>query len=52
MRRGVLITSGMCAVVFGCLLDGFELVDQIQNVPVDRGSKPYKPVKIEDCGVL
>jgi cyclophilin family peptidyl-prolyl cis-trans isomerase len=39
-------------VVFGRVLQGYEVVDKVQKMPVDRASKPLKPVKIADCGLL
>jgi peptidyl-prolyl cis-trans isomerase B (cyclophilin B) len=37
-------------VVFGCVLDGMELVSTIERTPTDRGDRPTQPVVIADCG--
>ncbi|KAJ5673811.1 Peptidyl-prolyl cis-trans isomerase B [Penicillium macrosclerotiorum] len=39
-------------VVFGEVLEGYEIVDKIQNVPKGRGDKPEKAVKIVKSGEL
>jgi len=39
-------------VVFGEVLEGYEIVDKIQNVPKQSGDKPTKPVKIAKSGEL
>ncbi len=39
-------------VVFGRVLEGKELVDKLQNLPVDRGGRPEQAVVIADCGQL
>lgn len=39
-------------VVFGKVLEGYEVVDKIQNVPKARGDKPVKPVIIAKAGEL
>ena len=39
-------------VVFGKVLEGYEVVDAIQNVPKARGDKPLKPVIIAKAGEL
>lgn len=39
-------------VVFGKVLEGYDIVDKLQNVPVGGGGKPSKPMVIEDCGVI
>ena len=39
-------------VVFGEVLEGYDIVDKIQNVPKGRGDKPEKPVTIAKSGEL
>jgi len=39
-------------VVFGEVLEGYEVVDKIQNVPKARGDKPTNDVKIAKSGEL
>jgi peptidyl-prolyl cis-trans isomerase B (cyclophilin B) len=39
-------------VVFGEVLEGYDIVDKIQNLPVSGGSKPVKPITITDSGEL
>ncbi|KZZ97051.1 peptidyl-prolyl cis-trans isomerase A [Ascosphaera apis ARSEF 7405] len=39
-------------VVFGEVLEGYDVVDAIQNVSKGRGDKPLKPVKIVKSGEL
>jgi len=39
-------------VVFGEVLEGYEIVDKIQNVDKEPGDKPKKPVKIAKSGEL
>ncbi|QDS72835.1 Peptidyl-prolyl cis-trans isomerase B [Venturia effusa] len=39
-------------VVFGEVLEGYEIVDKIQNVAKGAGDKPEKPVKIAKSGEL
>lgn len=39
-------------VVFGEVLEGYEIVDKIQNVPKARGDKPIDAVKIVKSGEL
>jgi hypothetical protein len=34
------------------VLEGMDLVDRLQRVPVDRGSRPIKRVVVADCGQL
>uniref|UniRef100_M4BH31 peptidylprolyl isomerase n=1 Tax=Hyaloperonospora arabidopsidis (strain Emoy2) TaxID=559515 RepID=M4BH31_HYAAE len=38
-------------VVFGKVVDGFDLVQRIENLEKDSGDKPTLPVVIADCGV-
>jgi peptidyl-prolyl cis-trans isomerase B (cyclophilin B) len=39
-------------VVFGEVLEGYEVVEQIENVPKGSGDRPAKPVKIAKSGEL
>jgi len=39
-------------VVFGEVLEGYEVVDQIENIPKGAGDKPSKTVKIAKSGEL
>lgn len=39
-------------VVFGEVLEGYEIVEKIENVPKNPGDKPSKPVKIVKSGEL
>jgi peptidyl-prolyl cis-trans isomerase B (cyclophilin B) len=39
-------------VVFGEVLEGFEIIDKIENVPKASGDKPSKAVKIVKSGEL
>jgi len=39
-------------VVFGEVLEGYEIVDKIQNVPKGGGDKPSKTVKVAKSGEL
>ena len=42
----------MGAVVFGEVLEGYEIVDKIENVPKGAGDKPTKKVTISKSGEL
>ena len=39
-------------VVFGILLEGFELLKKIELLPQDDNNKPLKEVKISKCGII
>lgn len=39
-------------VVFGEVLEGYEVVEKVENVPKGVGDKPVKPVKIAKSGEL
>jgi len=39
-------------VVFGEVIEGFDLVKKIEGASTDRGDKPLSPVKIASCGQL
>ena len=39
-------------VVFGRVLEGKDVVDSLQNLPVNRGGRPEQAVVIAKCGSL
>lgn len=39
-------------MVFGEVLEGYEIVEKIEDFPKDGGSKPLTPVKIAKSGEL
>lgn len=39
-------------VVFGEVVDGFDVVDAIEKTKTSAGDRPVKPIKIADCGEL
>ncbi|KAM3822744.1 NK-tumor recognition protein isoform 3-T5 [Vipera latastei] len=39
-------------VVFGLVISGFEVIEQIENLKTDSASRPYADVRVIDCGVL
>lgn len=39
-------------VVFGEVLEGYDVVEKVENVPKGAGDKPSKPVKIAKAGEL
>lgn len=39
-------------VVFGKVLEGMDLVNKLQNTPVNRASRPLEPIVIANCGLL
>jgi len=39
-------------VVFGKVVEGYEVVDKVQSLPVNRQGRPDKPVTITDCGIM
>lgn len=39
-------------VVFGLVISGFEVIEQIENLKTDAASRPYADVRVIDCGVL
>jgi len=39
-------------VVFGEVLEGYEIVQAIENVPKGQGDKPIKPIKISKSGEI
>ena len=38
--------------MFGEVLEGYDVVEKIENVPKGAGDKPLKPVKIAKSGEL
>jgi cyclophilin family peptidyl-prolyl cis-trans isomerase len=38
-------------VVFGILLEGFDILKKIENIETDEYDKPKQEVKIIDCGI-
>ncbi|XP_054846766.1 NK-tumor recognition protein isoform X2 [Eublepharis macularius] len=39
-------------VVFGLVISGFEVIEQIENLKTDTASRPYADVRVIGCGVL
>ena len=39
-------------VVFGHVVDGEALIDQIEKSPVDGDHKPFADIRILDCGMV
>nr|XP_056713184.1 NK-tumor recognition protein isoform X2 [Euleptes europaea] len=39
-------------VVFGLVISGFEVIEQIENLKTDAASRPYADVRVINCGVL
>ncbi|XP_050996651.1 NK-tumor recognition protein isoform X2 [Acomys russatus] len=39
-------------VVFGLVISGFEVIEQIENLKTDAASRPYADVRVIDCGVF
>jgi len=39
-------------VVFGEVVEGFDIIKKIEASPTDRGDKPQSPVKVANCGQL
>ncbi|XP_069815395.1 NK-tumor recognition protein isoform X2 [Dendropsophus ebraccatus] len=39
-------------VVFGLVISGFEVIEQIENLKTDTASRPYADVRVIDCGIL
>lgn len=39
-------------MVFGEVLEGYDVVEKVENVPKGAGDKPSKPVKIAKAGEL
>jgi len=39
-------------VVFGKVVEGYAVVDKIQNMALGKGGVPNAPVRIKDCGLL
>jgi hypothetical protein len=41
-----------CMAALCAVLEGMDLVNRLQELPVDRGSRPLNRVVIADCGEL
>ena len=39
-------------VVFGILLEGYEIIKKIENLPVNESDKPLQEIKIVNCGLI
>lgn len=39
-------------VVFGILLDGFDIIKKIEKLDTDEQDKPLQEIKVIDCGIL
>ncbi|XP_018414151.1 PREDICTED: NK-tumor recognition protein [Nanorana parkeri] len=39
-------------VVFGLVISGFEVIEQIENQKSDAASRPYADVRVVDCGLV
>ncbi|XP_044151593.1 NK-tumor recognition protein isoform X3 [Bufo gargarizans] len=39
-------------VVFGLVISGFEVIEQIESLKTDAASRPYADVRVIDCGIL
>ncbi|CAJ0966508.1 unnamed protein product [Ranitomeya imitator] len=39
-------------VVFGLVISGFEVIEQIENLKTDAASRPYADVRVIDCGIV
>ncbi len=39
-------------VVFGKVVEGMKVLDLVENIPTNPNDKPYKEIKIMDCGVV
>ena len=37
--------------VFGQIIDGFDILDLMEKVPVDGNDKPLNPITIESCEI-
>lgn len=42
----------MFAVVFGRVLEGYDIVEKVQSIQVNGQAKPLQPITIADCGLL
>jgi cyclophilin family peptidyl-prolyl cis-trans isomerase len=38
-------------VVFGILLEGFDIIKKIENLNTDEQDKPLQEIKVIDCGI-
>ena len=39
-------------VVFGKVVEGYNIVEEMENSPTDRNDKPKNAIVIDDCGQL
>ena len=39
-------------VVFGRILDGFDIIDYLNNIETNNDDRPKKNIKIVDCGII
>lgn len=39
-------------VVFGCVVDGFEIIDELNEVNTDANDRPYDKIVIYNCGQI
>lgn len=39
-------------MVFGRVIDGLDVIQKLENVPVSQNNRPLVPVKIERCGII
>ena len=39
-------------VVFGQVVEGFEVIDMIENTKVDPHGRPFPSIKLSECGEM
>lgn len=39
-------------VVFGEVIEGFEIIDKLETVPTDRNDRPTDDIVIKECGEM
>lgn len=39
-------------VVFGAVVEGYDIIQKIENTKTSYGDKPIVPVTIKDCGAI